>query len=234
MLNAVGTSTICDGVIYIRKAMEDLIWENLFPNVYQIYSDGNKRVAGLMYMILGELGHPIAQVNAGNILDETNVIEEQTYFHTKNASLNINKHLAFKFYNLAAQQNEGHVYYRLADFHYFGIVSEIDKTLFHEYCLMASLSNSTGSNLAYSNYNLGIYYQFEDNSTDHMTKAIKAYNASRFSHKSAYISSTILMHLAELLHNGAAIFRPSLSAVPYLIITIWVGVVFVLIFKRRI
>jgi TPR repeat protein len=85
--------------------------------------------AALIYMELAEQGIAVAQLNAAILLDKYDIIDSSgTFLHeimTNNgeeADFNINKHLSFKYYSLAALQKEteDEANLKLGDFFYYG------------------------------------------------------------------------------------------------------------------
>jgi TPR repeat protein len=95
---------------------------------YNLALKSHHKEAALIYMELAEQGIAVAQLNAAILLDKYDILDSSsTFLHelmTNNgeADFNINKHLSFKYYSLAALQKEteDEANLKLGDFYYYG------------------------------------------------------------------------------------------------------------------
>ena len=86
----------------------------------------------MIYMELAEQGLAVAQLNTAILFDKYDIIDtEQTLLNQvvkqgketyDNKKFNINKHLAYKYFSMAAMQREteDEAHLKLGDFHYYG------------------------------------------------------------------------------------------------------------------
>jgi hypothetical protein len=99
---------------------------------YSLVLDNRPREAAMIYLELAEQGVAVAQLNAAILFDKYNIVPDtnrlllsQVIKHESlndSNSFNINKHLAFKYFTMAAMQKEteDEANLKLGDFYYYG------------------------------------------------------------------------------------------------------------------
>ncbi len=227
----------CEAVSYLKKAVEALLWEKFYGDIHAEYVAKRHKVALLKYMEMAELGNPVAQVNAGNLLDEHSFFGDSAWLRRLDPSFNLDKQLAFKFYKLAERQNEDVVYRRLAEYYYYGLAPEPSRELYFFYLTQVLVAKNSLSQLARVAYDIGVMCQFGLGDDINCDFTREAYNLSRSIHPSGYTPSTIMMGLLDLYNTSKESLWKRLwspSMIPYVLIVVWLIISLLFIYKRRI
>ena len=238
MLKMIGKD-FCGAVSHLKAAVNKLIWEHYYGNVYQYYLGRQKKVATIYYMIMAEIGIPIAQVNAANLLDEHEFFSRYSWLSSTAANsnttsiFNVDKHLAFKYYKMAEEQGETVVYKRLADFYYSGFANTKDEDMYLLYLYKALTTPEISSSLLSAiAYDLGVMCQFEMIPDFEYNHTYRAYNLTKTMHSSGYVPGTIMAWIAGLWERSIWPNFWSLSMIPYAIVLVWLIVQVIFIRKR--
>ncbi len=231
----IGVALSCPSAVqYLRSATEVMVWKKYFANVYDLYLGGQRKVAAMMYMILGEVGSQIAQLNAGNILDGNAVFTGKFWIHSIEPGTDMNKRLAFKYYSGAFAQGSDAVDMRLGDFYYHGYDVEPDLDVAVAYYERASYRSGTATQLSYAWFTNGMILHYGTGKNKNFGGAMEAYNYSAMFHPTSYYPVAIMMKLLDFDTQGRKALLPPLEkatlgvAVGFCVVVIW------FICKRRV
>jgi len=224
----------CESISHLKIATDYLISTNEFKDIYRYYQHKQKKLVTIYYMLLAELGNPVAQVNAGNLLDEYEFFDKKSWFSSIFPEENLDKSLAFKFYKMAESQGETIVYRRLADFYYFGFATEKNEALYYFYLVLGFDIKTPSSILAKISYDLGIICQFGLVPDFNCNYTNTAYNLGRLLHPSGYVPGTIMTWIknwmnSEIIKN----FIFTWKIIPCFLFIIWLIIPIIFIYKRR-
>jgi len=198
-----GVGVSCQNAVsHLKSATESMIWMKYFANSYELYTDREKKVATLKYLIMAEIGNLIAQINAGNLLDSINLFPENLWIHQYFPNLNLNKRLAFKYYNAAFDQGDEHVNIRLGDYYFYGYEIPQDYDIALGFYDRASYKAISVSLLAYGWFNYGLLYHYGLGVAKNYEKAKNAYNITSSISPHAYYPAKIMELILESEQNG--------------------------------
>eukprot|EP00826_Nyctotherus_ovalis_P002415 TRINITY_DN10483_c0_g1_i10.p1 TRINITY_DN10483_c0_g1~~TRINITY_DN10483_c0_g1_i10.p1 ORF type:complete len:513 (+),score=116.52 TRINITY_DN10483_c0_g1_i10:174-1712(+) len=226
----------CKGLSYLASSVESQVWETYFKDIYQHFIVNQEKVATMYYMVLGEMGEVVSQVNAGNLLDDHDFFWSSSYVKNLNPNWNADKYLAFKYYKMAEDQGMTGVYKRLADFYYFGLIPEKNFTTYLQYLNKALEAQSPLSITSQISFDIGVICQFNVIPGLHCDEDAELfYNSTRSLHSSGYVPGTIMLKLTEWFKGGIE-FKSDwlMCAIPFLVLAVWLLATFVLIYKRQI
>ena len=231
----VSTESTCGGLYYSKKAVEYQIWDNYFGDIYQHIVVKQEKVATMYYMVLGEIGCSSAQVTAANLLDDNNFFWSNSYIKTLNSNWNLDKYLAFRYYKKAEINDETLIFKRLADFYYYGLIPEKNYTGYLYYIQRAFEAQESYSIMAQISFDMGVICQFSLIPELDCSEDAEFYYASATKlDRSGYLPGTIMLKLTQWYKNGIKISANwILYSIPFIILTIWLFITFILIYKRQ-
>ena len=155
-------------------------------------------------MILGEQGSSLAQLNAGILLNKIDVFPNSevsiSNIATQNGDndLNINRHLAFKFYTLASKSEEvsADAFLKLGDMHYYGIATDVDyKKSLDLYARAIEKPHASVEVTSQALLSLGMMYQFGWGSEKNLEIANSYYDRLLQDSKSTTFAPVYLLSL---------------------------------------
>lgn len=233
-LYGVGVDYSCPTALrYLQHAARNMVWTRYFPQVYDLYLQGQKRVAAVMYMLLSEMGCKSAQINAGNLLDGGKLLPRGRWIHSLEPNANLDMRLALKYYKMAAEQGSELANLRLGDFYYHGYETAKDLNVSLAYYERATHWVSSLSQLSHAWFIQGLLLHHGIGIAKNYTKARQAYNYSAMCHRGSYYPARTMMLLLDFDQTGVGALLPSVERGALLASTVFSAAVIFLIWRRR-
>eukprot|EP00826_Nyctotherus_ovalis_P027745 TRINITY_DN2170_c0_g7_i3.p1 TRINITY_DN2170_c0_g7~~TRINITY_DN2170_c0_g7_i3.p1 ORF type:complete len:621 (-),score=123.80 TRINITY_DN2170_c0_g7_i3:112-1974(-) len=208
----IGVSQSCyTGIKYLGKALDLMIQRKYFNDTYRLFLSGKRKTAAMQYIVMADIGNVSAQVSAGNLFDGYNLIKEKLWIHQYEPTLNINKHLALKYYLAAFDNGEDAVCMRLGDFYYYGY--EVERDLEKAVGFYNRSKNTVLSPAFYAGvlFNYGLLYQYGMGLPQDYQLASVFYNYSIVTDPSWYFPAKVMNTILTYEAHGIRETLPSLN-----------------------